>query len=384
MNINEPQLWFYEKYVPSIGEHLNDAEEYKQLVNLCKNDTRISATVLIDMWYRIYEIENTSQIIYSTMDNWPMPFNNTVEYGDNIEVDFGSDIVFNERCDNNIYEDFEGYALRFASPVTKIDPNLFNANINVVILPSTQNLSYTSSPDIMTNHLSIIKGYDVLDYTSLISKDNTLIVAATERRFIYRVPDIVTKIGVGAMKGSSAWEVIIPDNVKEIGDRAFDRSLIGAFFFLSDMVPTIGNAVFGDKINDEVMIYVPKKALRKYKKAWKPLKKHIKTMPKDFNMYAGEAFDTNSTYIIRSGLQVTNDHRIVNKNNRFINEGYLYSLTKEELFLWQRMLFKGNSIDDLVRLLYFENMGFMSYDDAYTYCVGVLKNWYEKGLICKY
>lgn len=27
--------------------------------------------------------------------------------------------------------------------------------------------------------------------------------------------------------------------------------------------------------------------------------------------------------------------------------------------------------------------GSMSYEDAYNYCLGVLKGWYEKGLICK-
>ena len=382
MNINEPQLWFYEKHVPSIEENLNDAEEYRQLVYLCNTDDRISGTALLDMLYRIYEIENTSQIIYSTVDNMPIPFNNTYDFRDNIDVDFGSKIIVNERYGKVIDEDFAEYALRFASPVTKIDPNLFNSNMNIIVLPSIQNMSYTSSPNIMTNHLSVIKGYDVLDYISLISKDNTLIVAATASHLVYKVPDMVTKIGAGALRGSTAWEVIIPENVKSIGDRAFDKTLIADYYFLSDEAPILGESVFGDIMNANVMIYVPKKALRKYKNAWKPLKKHIKSMPKNIDLCAGEAFDPLSAYIMCSGLELTTDNKIVNKNNRFLAKGECVYLKEHESFLWQ-CITSYLSVQSLAEKLSDYTYGSMSYEDAYNYCLGVLKGWYEKGLICK-
>ena len=57
-----PQLWFYSNTSPVSEKSKNDVEEYDNILSSGYNTDR----QLINMLYRIYEIEKTSEIKYST------------------------------------------------------------------------------------------------------------------------------------------------------------------------------------------------------------------------------------------------------------------------------------------------------------------------------
>ena len=386
----EPQFWFYSKTAPVFGNNANDVEENNtlslqiKLNNLFGN--YFSNEQILEMYYRIYEIQNTSEILYSTdsyySDGVPFVSESSPEKG-YIHVDFGSPLIENESDDNNPEY---SHRLRFASPIQKVDPELFSYWVQQIKLPPTTDLSYTSSPNIFTTLLVLIEGYDVYNYSALISKDSTLVVAATSAKTNYKIPELVKRIGAGALRGTLLRRLIIPSNVSSIGDNAFDLSDIQDYYIMSTKVPSIGQNVFGEKMDKKTTIYVPKESLRTYKKAWKPLKRHIKAIPKSFdpNM-ADEIFNPNRYYKIQSGLALKDNNCVYNRNNRFVDKDFSMTLNKYELLLWKHLKQYGTltNIDWMANLLFMEFEEFNKWEDAKECCLTTMKKWFDTGLVIK-
>lgn len=379
----EPQLWFYSNSSPEIGSYRNDVEEIQALIKAGSESDYISEKQSLDMLYRYYEIQNTSVIKYSTVDFITLPFQ-CKDYTEtsSYKVDFGADLI-----ENKISEEFPlarfSFQLSFGSPVQQIDPHLFSEQVESIKLPASKELTYTSSPEIMTTNLLYIEGYDVLNYTSLISKDSTLIVAATNGKDSYQIPSMVKQIGQGALRGSQLKSITIPSTVVHIGERAFDQSSILSFYFMSTEVPSLDTLAFGEQLDKKVRIYVPKESIKAYKRAWKPLKRHIKAFPKSFDRSPiSEDFDANCRYKICSGLQLTEDGKIINKNNRFFKHDFTSSLNDQETLLWKYFRYYNIDIDWMAETLC-TFVDDYAYYEAYYYCKGVLKKWYDEGLICK-
>ena len=381
------QYWFYNNTAPILNASANDAEEISVLSTqiMYKDWYRFSDEQVLEMYYRMYEIKNTSIINYSTSDYEKLPFQST---NDNEmwlrKVDFGAELVENTSELIAATWNFT-FQLRFDSPIQRIDPQLFMAQTYEVQLPASTDLTYTSSPEIMTTYLYSIEGYDAYNYSALISKDSILIVAATRFKDSYQIPTIVKRIGAGALRGGT-WirSLTIPSSVVAIGDKAFDQSSILTFYLLSTEVPTLGESVFGEQVPKELTIYVPSKSLRAYRKTWKPLKKHIKAFPKtfDYNL-AKDSFDINGLYKIEYGLQLTEDGRIINKSNRFIDKNINVRLNEKETMLWQHMENLEMDLEWMTDVLLDKYDYLISRDSAYEECLRIMKKWYDAGLICK-
>lgn len=280
-----PQLHFYSNQSPISVNSKNDVEEYDKL-NLelqgVLSQNKYSDRQILDIFYRMYEIEKTSEITYSTTDKNELQFQ-CDESTDGIAVNFGTPLIENEKIYESTFD--AKYKLRFAGPVTTIDPALFSSKVKRVVLTSSKDLTYKSSPSMMTTCLEYLEGSDVIKNRALISKDKTLIVAATNGNDYFQVPDGVLAIGAGAFRGSLLSSVEIPPSVTSIGEKAFDLSSIKHYFFFSETVPTISNLAFGKSLDEDARLYVPKKALGKYKKNYPNLKNSLAPIEKNKGIY---------------------------------------------------------------------------------------------------
>lgn len=281
-----PQIDFYSKKSSLTFNSKNDAEEYDNLKYELKeerNQRKYTDQQLIDLVYRMYEIERTSQIPYLSIDGKVLPFQCKDMSTDGAAVDFGAPLIANESyaAEGNFY----GNILRFGSPITTIDPALFSNEVTIVILPSSKNLTYRSSPDMYPGSLRYLEGPDVIDHSALISNDNTLIVAATKGKEHFKIPDGVLKIGAGALRGSLLSSIELPSSVISIDDKSFDLSTIKQYFIFSETVPAIGNDAFGESIDEDARFYVPKKVLGQYKKTYPELKDNLTTIEKNKGIY---------------------------------------------------------------------------------------------------
>lgn len=305
-----PQFWFYNENYQSPQVFNNDAEEsdilYTTILSKLLYGTPNQIETL-DLLYRIYEIENTSEIQYSTIDNQPLPFQCNNSWGTNSQaVDFGAPLYSNEIDDNYFYR------LRFEAPVTTIDPSLFSERVTNITLPQTQHLSYHSSPSIMVKNLSTISGKDVVDNTFLIDRQNTLIVAATHDKISIKIPENVTAIGIGAFRGTGLSSIIIPENISLIENNAFDSANISNYFISTDKILIFKNNAFGHNSDKDFTIYVPQKTINEYqstypslKSKFRPIEKHqgiftlnLAIIEYEHNNYAKakELFETTLTY----------------------------------------------------------------------------------------
>lgn len=380
----EPQFWFYSKTAPVLGNNANDIDEHNILSLQVLFGNHFSNAQIMEMYYRMYEIQNTSIIRYTTADFEKLPFQLTDGKEIGLQkVDFGAELIENTSNQSTPTWCFE-YQLGFGTPVQRIDPQLFSEQMEEVRLPASSNLTYISSPEIMTTNLSIIEGYDVFNYSALISKDSTLIVAATKYQESYQIPNIVKRIGAGALRGSRIKSLTLPSSIIAIGEKAFDQSDILTYHLLPTEVPTLGEFAFGEQISKKVTIYVPKESLKAYKKAWKPLKRHIKALPRSYNYdLAKDEFDINCSYWSCYGLQLTEDGHVINKNNRFINKDLDVRLNEKEANLWKYMRYYDMDIDWLSAVLYNNNDDYLHLSTAYDDCLSIMKKWFDEGIICK-
>lgn len=278
-----PQFHFYQPKDIQINEEFRNAiEEYDFLSNEFQTPS-LNTNQKLSILYRMYMIEMENWITYSTVDGKDVPFR-CENSSEGKTVDFGAPLISNvDNTPSFFYS--KSFALQFGSPVHRIDPGLFNSRIDGIRLPSTSNLSYQSSPDIRVDNLSSIEGKDVIDQHSLVSKDGTLIVAALARLKSYVIPEQVKSIGAGALRGSKASAVVVPENVAQIGDRAFDLSNITKFYFLPTTPPELGDCVFGDHLERSFTVFVPKKQVNLYKQTYPNISSHIKSIDKDKGGY---------------------------------------------------------------------------------------------------
>lgn len=271
-----PQYEFYSHYDLSFLNQnaKNDADEISRtnIVLMLANIFGLNDKHLVDLHYRVYQLEHTSVIKYDTNDSIPLNFNckDSIDLG--IDVDFGTPLISN----NKRFSD--SFNLRFASPVAKIAPELFSESVINIKLPHTDSLAYMSSPDICVKNLCRIEGKDVIDNTALVNKSGVLIAAAVKGKNFYSVPDCVKEIGAGAFRGCLLEELVIPETVKSIGLNAFaDCPRIKSITIKSEDVCRISESCFSGQTVSHMTIYVPKKAVKSYKKMLPSLKRQIRS-----------------------------------------------------------------------------------------------------------
>lgn len=273
---NNPQYAFYGNYDLSFlnknAKNDVDESESTELVLLLAKFFELEDKSIVDLHYRLYEIEHTSVISYTTINDAPLNFQCVDSLDVGQVVDFGSSLICNKRNENR-------FRLGFASPVTKIDPNLFTESVISIKLPSTNNLVYYSSPSICVKNLKEIIGKDVVNQRILVSKDGKLFVAAVSDLKTYIVPDVVKEIGDGAFRGCQLEELVIPETVSCIGSNVFDNCFqLKSLVLKSNDVVSIAESCFGNQTLSELTIRVPKKTLKHYKKKYPSLKNQFKAI----------------------------------------------------------------------------------------------------------
>ncbi len=274
---SNPQYSFYGDYDLStlVSKTANDMEKSTEIARyiliVMLNDA--DEKYLIDLYRQLYEIEHTSMIFYTTSDQKGLPFlcKDSIKTALDKEVDFGSALVEkNERTANR-------FQLGFASPITKIDPQIFTETVTSIKLPATDFLTYTSSPDINVKNLAHIDGKDVVDNTLLIDKNGVLIVAAVADYTEYEIPNQVKVIGSGAFRGCTLQTIVLPESIEKIEDAAFAEctNLQSVTIQSKEPISFASNA-FGNNISQTLTLYVPKSSLKQYRKSLPSLKKQIK------------------------------------------------------------------------------------------------------------
>lgn len=267
-----PQYEFYSYYDLSFLNQnaKNDADEISRtnIVLMLANIFGLNDKHLVDLHYRVYQLEHTSVIKYDTNDSIPLIFNCEDSLSLGIDVDFGTPLISN----NKRFSD--RFNLRFASPVTKIAPELFSESVTNIKLPFTDSLTYISSPNICVTNLQRIEGKDVIDNTALISQNGVLIAAAVAGKDSYTVPNGVKEIGAGALQGCSLKELVIPETVMFIGEKAFAKcNQMKSLTIYSDDIIHISESCFDEQTIAQLNIYVPKKNIKSYKKLLPSVKK---------------------------------------------------------------------------------------------------------------
>lgn len=225
----------------------------------------------IDMLTRLYEIENTCYIRYATKDGNKINFQSAADNNEKnlIPVDFGAQLVSNGEYGNN-------HVLKFANPITKIDANLFNENIEMVRLPKNTKLSYINNATKNVSNLSWIEGRDAFSDRELISSDSTLIVVATAYLSEYSVPDCVRIIGNDCFRNCGLVKVMIPESVSKIESSAFSGCTnLNELHIQGNTVIELCENAFDENKGATWSIYVPKKILKQYKKKYPYLKKRL-------------------------------------------------------------------------------------------------------------
>lgn len=260
----------------------SDYEKYLALkLELLLFKDKLDTKEVLKHYRRMYEIEHASVIRYTTISDSLLPFlSQEFSSKSGTPVEFGSPLRKQSVKEN-------GTIMWFDAPVTKIDPALFAPDVTGIQLPSSTNLNYSSSPTICVTNLKQITGKDVVNNHALVSKDGTLIVAAVAGVDAYKIPVSVVKIGDGALRGSTINHVIIPKNVMEIGQAAFDLCKnLKTITILSTEPIQINNQAFGSDKHLKFKIYVPETCYRDYCNKYPSLKKRIKKM-KNLNYLTG-------------------------------------------------------------------------------------------------
>lgn len=225
----------------------------------------------VQLIHRLYEIEHTSLINYITDDGEPLNFmTDSDTIAEKTEVDFGTTLKANS-------SDFSGgFKLWFASPVTKIDPALFAPNVTFIKLPSSNSITYESSPTMCVTNLSYIDGPNVYDNSVLIDREGTLIVAAVAGITDFTIPNQVSKIGDRAFRGCTLNSITIPENVKSIGEGAFELcNQLENVTILSPNPIHICKSSFETDKGYKFKIYVPRQCYKAYRKAYPFLRKRF-------------------------------------------------------------------------------------------------------------
>jgi len=379
--LDKPQYHFYKPKDIQINEKFsNTIEEYDFLANEFHNPFN-NINQRLSILYRMYIIEKENWITYSTIDNKAIPFR-CENSSEGKMVDFGAQLISN--VDNTPYALYsKSFTLQFGNPVKRIDPLLFNQSVDGIHLPSTHNLLYQSSPDIRVDNLSSIEGIDVINQHSLVGKDGTLIVAALASMDSYVIPEQVKSIGAGALRGSKSNAVVIPESVSHIGERAFDLSSITNFYFLPTNPPELEDYVFGENLNKNFTVFVPKKQIKLYKNTYPYFSSHIKSIEKDkgnfYYILAESKMDSDDITETFDLLELA-----ANKGNSKANYmlGIICLLTTPEIY----QLLSDEDIEDLSELITMRTKNFADSDKAIKYLIKAAKKGHVESMeeLCWY
>lgn len=279
-----PQFSYYGYDWLSLIEYENDVEEadkkeksakFGEIYGISRSDDKFDIGIeqILELWYRVYEIEHTSEILYRTKNDDCLMFQCKDSVRNGIPVDFGTQLIANQRKENGCYR------LRFANPVSIIDPSIFNKNVEFIKLPMNDNLEYKSSGNMDVSNLRTIYGKDVVSTQFLVSKNKTLIAGALKGCMMCEIPNSVESIGIGALRGALVEEIIIPSSVKIISAYALENCYeLKKIVINGENVITIDDNAFGQMPFKEILIYVSKAALKEYKKRYPKMKKSFVKM----------------------------------------------------------------------------------------------------------
>ena len=224
----------------------------------------------LKLYHRLYEIERTSIIGYQTVDGTPLNLHSerdTMHLGR--PVDFGATLVENDKSGNII-------KMFFSSPVTRIDPIIFDSSVTYIKLPSSRNLHYDKSPAVNVANLAGMEGKDVIDNRALVNSNKELIVAAVAGLSTYSVPDNVAIIGEGAFRGCTLKTIVLPESVTRIDDVAFEHCAnLDTIYILSPEPIQISSTAFDSDKKHKYKIYVPEQCYKAYRKMYPELKKRF-------------------------------------------------------------------------------------------------------------
>lgn len=273
---NYPQYSFYGEFDPSyLNESVaNDVVAsrripvYIELAELFG----LSESQVVDLYYRLYEIENTSVVFYGTVNDHRLPFFAEEGVGYGLSVNFGPRLIVNEKPEGEKY-----YRLRFAYPVERIPADLFVEDITYLRFPSVSGLQYESSPKIRVDNLAAMEGRDVIDSRFLVGRGGMLIAAAVGGLKKCEVPSAVKTVGSGSLQGSGLQEIVLPESVRRVGQNAFAHCPnLKKITFKSTERVTIDDDCFDSGTLARLNIYVPKSLVKEYKERYPELKKKIK------------------------------------------------------------------------------------------------------------
>lgn len=224
----------------------------------------------IDLLVRLYNIEKSCYIKYTTTDGEILDFKSEEDDDGAIPVNFGVSLV------SNVREMDGGHCLKFGNPVTEIDANIFAENVSGIVLPTSKSLRYLSNTRKDVYALEHIEGYDVKDHQSLIDKDSVLVVAAVAGLSEFSVPCCVRILGEDCLRNSRLERVVVPLSVTSIKSGAFDKCVnLKEVVLEGEQVMSFEENVFFEDTLESLKIYVPKKVLKLYRKKYPLLKKRF-------------------------------------------------------------------------------------------------------------
>lgn len=275
-----PQFWDNSS-VGSYADNMSSADIQTEALllklQLILDSDRMPETMYLQHLYRIYEIEQTATIDYVTASGEPLPWKEEDEHAATL---FGAEVEDNSINEKKSEETGATvYTLKFKSPVTSISGELFSEDVMSLRLPGQADVSYIPSKATNVQRLKRLTGGGTHN-GMLISTNGTLITAATADTTSCHIPKEVHHIGVCAFSHSGIEELIIPEGVQTIGEEAFVGTQMKRLYIMASTPPSISTQ---DLMTlSETIIYVPKKQLKIYKKAWPSVKKKLKALPKGF------------------------------------------------------------------------------------------------------
>lgn len=284
---NYPQVTFYGTSDLSslIGKAENHVEEYNNArieIVLSSLFGELDEKKNLELYYKMYLIEHTSELHYTMNDGGKLYFYCTNpdekddDYADFMKgdkVDFGTPLVKVEQTKEGVNH------MRFESKVTQIDPAIFQDGVTEIRFPYNEGMKYLTSKNTSVRDLRSIKGKDVIDNALLVSQNKTLIAGAFASKDEYVFPEGVDTIGEGAMRRNTLSSITFPATLKRVEAYALEgcENLRFISFPSSDIVQFSVDA-FGDAIPTDIEFKVSKKLLKQYKKTYPDLKKQFKAL----------------------------------------------------------------------------------------------------------
>lgn len=272
-----PQFWDNSS-VGSYADYLKNDDIQSESVllklQLVLDGDDMPQTMYLQHLYRIYEIEQTATIDYVTVSGEPLPWSDN----DKTVTDlFGAELSSNDKNSKKSKNE-DGtivYTLEFKQPVKRIPGELFQYDVCELRLPGQTDIVYTPSDKTNVARLKSLTGGGVTDGI-LVSSNGTCITAATAGKTVSHLPEDVRQIAPWAFRGAQAKELYLPSQIQSIGENAFANTQLKSLYIMAETPPAISDNDLQALL--QTTVYVPKKQVKVYKKAWPVLKKRLKSM----------------------------------------------------------------------------------------------------------